>query len=208
MRTRTTIAAVRRRVARDHRRSGFQPPRRPIHHEVPASGRHRLLRVHELRAGREEFVTLIANYVPVQAAYGGPNYFPSRQSGVVRNPHRYRRGRTREPHVSVPLLRRSAAGLDTSDPTSAAPLSPLCSATSERLRRATRRVSITAKATRSMSSWATGAATRVPQSPMRQRGRDAPAQAVRLCGHEELWRARSIWHVRGVLRLRHQRAGL
>ena len=26
--------------------------------------------------GREEFVTLIANYLPVQAAYGGPNYFP------------------------------------------------------------------------------------------------------------------------------------
>ena len=26
--------------------------------------------------GREDFVTMIANYVPVQAAYGGPNYFP------------------------------------------------------------------------------------------------------------------------------------
>ncbi len=26
--------------------------------------------------GRENYVTLIANYVPVQAAYGGPNYFP------------------------------------------------------------------------------------------------------------------------------------
>ena len=26
--------------------------------------------------GREDFVTLIANYVPLQAAYGGPNYFP------------------------------------------------------------------------------------------------------------------------------------
>ena len=26
--------------------------------------------------GREDYVTLIANYVPVQAAYGGPNYFP------------------------------------------------------------------------------------------------------------------------------------
>ncbi len=27
-------------------------------------------------SGREEFVTMIANYIPVQAAYGGPNYFP------------------------------------------------------------------------------------------------------------------------------------
>lgn len=26
--------------------------------------------------GREEYVTMIANYIPVQAAYGGPNYFP------------------------------------------------------------------------------------------------------------------------------------
>lgn len=26
--------------------------------------------------GRESYVTFIANYVPVQAAYGGPNYFP------------------------------------------------------------------------------------------------------------------------------------
>ena len=26
--------------------------------------------------GREDYVTLIANYLPVQAAYGGPNYFP------------------------------------------------------------------------------------------------------------------------------------
>jgi hypothetical protein len=25
--------------------------------------------------GREQFVTLIANYVPLQDAYGGPNYF-------------------------------------------------------------------------------------------------------------------------------------
>ncbi len=26
--------------------------------------------------GREDYVTLIANYIPLQAAYGGPNYFP------------------------------------------------------------------------------------------------------------------------------------
>ncbi len=26
--------------------------------------------------GRDDYVTLIANYIPVQAAYGGPNYFP------------------------------------------------------------------------------------------------------------------------------------
>ena len=26
--------------------------------------------------GRQDYVTLIANYIPVQAPYGGPNYFP------------------------------------------------------------------------------------------------------------------------------------
>lgn len=26
--------------------------------------------------GREDYVTMIANYIPVQSAYGGPNYFP------------------------------------------------------------------------------------------------------------------------------------
>ena len=26
--------------------------------------------------GREDYVTMIANYIPVQAPYGGPNYFP------------------------------------------------------------------------------------------------------------------------------------
>jgi Domain of unknown function (DUF4331) len=26
--------------------------------------------------GREDYVTILANYIPVQAAYGGPNYFP------------------------------------------------------------------------------------------------------------------------------------
>jgi len=27
-------------------------------------------------SGREDYVTILANYIPVQAAYGGPNYFP------------------------------------------------------------------------------------------------------------------------------------
>ncbi len=32
--------------------------------------------------GREGFVTLLANYIPVQAAYGGPNYFPLDSNAV------------------------------------------------------------------------------------------------------------------------------
>jgi hypothetical protein len=33
-------------------------------------------------SGREEYVTLIANYVPLQDAYGGPNYFTMDQNAI------------------------------------------------------------------------------------------------------------------------------
>ena len=33
-------------------------------------------------AGREDFVTIIANYFPLQAAYGGPNYFDLETAGI------------------------------------------------------------------------------------------------------------------------------
>ena len=50
------------------------------HREAPyitePQGRcHRLLHVPQLRAGRDGYVTLIANYLPLQDPYGGPNYF-------------------------------------------------------------------------------------------------------------------------------------
>jgi len=32
--------------------------------------------------GREDYVTMIANYIPLQAAYGGPNYFPLDSQGL------------------------------------------------------------------------------------------------------------------------------
>jgi len=32
--------------------------------------------------GREDYVTMISNYIPVQAAYGGPNYFPLDQNAL------------------------------------------------------------------------------------------------------------------------------
>ena len=35
----------------------------------------RLLHVHSYEPGRAGYVTLIANYLPLQDAYGGPNYF-------------------------------------------------------------------------------------------------------------------------------------
>ena len=60
------------------------PAHASSHREAPsitthAEGRrHRLLHVQQLRAGRlagPGYVTLIANYLPLQDAYGGPNYF-------------------------------------------------------------------------------------------------------------------------------------
>ena len=49
----------------------------PVHHDDAQGRRHRLLHVQQLRAGRltAGYVTLIANYLPLQDAYGGPNYF-------------------------------------------------------------------------------------------------------------------------------------
>jgi len=32
--------------------------------------------------GREDTVTFLANYIPVQAAYGGPNYFPLDENAI------------------------------------------------------------------------------------------------------------------------------
>lgn len=33
-------------------------------------------------SGRENYVTILANYIPVQAAYGGPNYFPMDENAL------------------------------------------------------------------------------------------------------------------------------
>ena len=57
--------------------AGVEPPRSAVHHDHAQGRRHRLLHVPQLRAGRRgpDYVTLIANYQPLQDAYGGPNYF-------------------------------------------------------------------------------------------------------------------------------------
>ena len=39
-------------------------------------------------AGRSGYVTLIANYIPLQAPYGGPNYFALDPAAAVRDPPR------------------------------------------------------------------------------------------------------------------------
>ena len=57
------------------RGAGLEPPRGAVHHHRTQGGRHRLLHVQQLRAGRDGYVTLIANYQPLQDPYGGPNYF-------------------------------------------------------------------------------------------------------------------------------------
>ena len=58
------------------------PAQASSHREAPAitdhaqGRRHRLLHVQQLRAGPlRGYVTLVANYLPLQDAYGGPNYF-------------------------------------------------------------------------------------------------------------------------------------
>ena len=48
-------------------------------------------------------VTLIANYLPLQDAYGGPNYFTLDPERRLRHPHRQRRRREGGPDVPFPL---------------------------------------------------------------------------------------------------------
>jgi|GEM_PF-3133744 len=52
--------------------------------------------------GRDGYVTLIANYQPVQAAYGGPNYY-SLDSEALYAIRRQRRRQPGGPDVPVPL---------------------------------------------------------------------------------------------------------
>ena len=42
-------------------------------------------------AGRQDFVTLLANYLPLQDAYGGPNYFDLEDDARLRDTHRQQR---------------------------------------------------------------------------------------------------------------------
>ena len=53
-------------------------------------------------AGSAGFVTLLANYQPLQDSYGGPNFFTSTRCGL-RNPCRQHRRRPRGPDVPVPV---------------------------------------------------------------------------------------------------------
>ena len=53
--------------------------------------------------GRDDYVTLIANYLPLQDAYGGPNYFTLDPRRALRHPHRQQRRRRRGPDLPVPV---------------------------------------------------------------------------------------------------------
>ena len=52
-------------------------------------------------SGRAGYVTLVANYLPLQDPYGGPNYFKLDPERLVRDPRHQRRRRGREHHVPV-----------------------------------------------------------------------------------------------------------
>ena len=41
--------------------------------------------------GRADYVTFLANYIPLQDAYGGPNFFTLDPAGGLRNPRRQQR---------------------------------------------------------------------------------------------------------------------
>lgn len=62
--------------------SGLSSVQASSHREAPYIGKYPQLdgtdfyMFNSYESGREDYVTILANYNPVQAAYGGPNYFP------------------------------------------------------------------------------------------------------------------------------------
>ena len=57
--------------------------------------------------GRSDYVTLIANYQPLQDPYGGPELLHAGSERAVRDPHRQQRRRGRRPDVPVPLQQQA-----------------------------------------------------------------------------------------------------
>lgn len=66
----------------------FSPAQASSHREAPYIGKYPQLdgtdfyMFNSYEPGREDYVTILANYNPVQAAYGGPNYFPLDNAGL------------------------------------------------------------------------------------------------------------------------------
>jgi len=56
-------------------RRGVESPGGAGHRRAAAGGWNGLLHVSQLRAGSRRVCHVIANYIPLQDAYGGPNYF-------------------------------------------------------------------------------------------------------------------------------------
>ena len=75
--------------------------------------------------GRAGFVTLVANYQPLQDGFDGPNYHAMDAERAVRDPHRQRRRRQGTPDVPVPLpeqLQRARRRPSAAPPSTIAPL--------------------------------------------------------------------------------------
>ena len=66
--------------------------------------------------GRADYVTLIANYQPLQDAYGGPNYFCDGPERAVRDPRRQQRRRQGRPELPVPLQEQAGRQRRRRDP--------------------------------------------------------------------------------------------
>ena len=65
----------RRRGCRARASPCIQPPRSAVHHDAPKVDGTDFYMFRSYEPGRAGYVTLIANYQPLQDPYGGPNYF-------------------------------------------------------------------------------------------------------------------------------------
>ena len=53
----------------------LEPPRGAVHHPAPKVDATDFYMFRSYEAGRDGYVTIVANYLPLQDPYGGPNYF-------------------------------------------------------------------------------------------------------------------------------------
>ena len=90
-------------------RRRVEPPRGAVHRDAAAGRRHRLLHVPQLRARAATATSrIVANYLPLQDPYGGPNYFKLDPERRLRDPRQQRRRRASRTSRSSSGSRRPA----------------------------------------------------------------------------------------------------
>ena len=82
---------------------GLEPPRGAVHRQNPKVDGTDFYMFRSYEPGRAGYVTLIANYLPLQDPYGGPNFFKLDPNALYEIHIDNNGGAQRRPHLPVPL---------------------------------------------------------------------------------------------------------